>query len=236
MDFSASDKYASFFTKEYLMGPNCFRLADELLQSAPISGRVLDLGCGTGLTSRFVAAETGAEVIAVDLWCDPTDNQRRFHEAGLHDKMLAIRLDASGGLPFGDHAFDAIVSVDAYHYFACNDSYFANHLLPLLRPGGTVLIAVPGLKKEWTDGPSSLMLDWAGESDSATFHSTEWWDKTITGQDIAQKRIWEAECNRMAWQEWFATGHEYGLNDQKFFDAGLDSVMTLICICVTKKA
>jgi len=40
----------------------------------------------------------------------------------------------------------------------------------------------------------------------------------------------------MAWQEWFATGHEYGLNDQKFFDAGLDSVMTLICICVTKKA
>lgn len=238
MHFSASDKYAAYFTKEHLMGPNCFRLADELLQCAPapLSGRVLDLGCGTGLTSRFVAAETGAEVVAVDLWVDPTDNQRRFTEAGLDGKMLAIRLDAANGLPFGDETFDAIVTVDAYHYFACNDSYFAKHLLPLVKPGGTILIAVPGLKKEWENGPSPLMLDWAGETDSATFHSTDWWDQMITGGDIATKRIWEAECNQQAWQEWFATSHEYGLNDQKFFDAGLRDVMTLIGICVTKKA
>ena len=55
------EKYKDYFTKEYLMGPNSFRLLDELISSSPEKinyGRVLDLGCGFALTSLFIANST----------------------------------------------------------------------------------------------------------------------------------------------------------------------------------
>ena len=58
------EKYKKYFTKEYLMGPNSFRLLDELI-SRRLEGtcfnRTLDLRCGFALTSLFVANETDAE-------------------------------------------------------------------------------------------------------------------------------------------------------------------------------
>ena len=60
-----TNKYKEFFTKEFLMGPNSIRLLDELLERTQeeIAGRVLDLGCGMGVTSLFLARETAAEQV-----------------------------------------------------------------------------------------------------------------------------------------------------------------------------
>ncbi len=55
------EKYKQYFTKEYLMGPNSFRLLDELIRRKPEGvcfDRTLDLGCGYALTSLFIANET----------------------------------------------------------------------------------------------------------------------------------------------------------------------------------
>ena len=57
------EKYGKYFTKEYLMGPNSFRLLDELIRRSPENvryDRTLDLGCGYALTSLFLANETNA--------------------------------------------------------------------------------------------------------------------------------------------------------------------------------
>ena len=66
------EKYRQYFTKEYLMGPNSFRLLDELIRRKPADARfhrTLDLGCGFALTSFFIADETDADyVYAFDLW------------------------------------------------------------------------------------------------------------------------------------------------------------------------
>ena len=54
------EKYKKYFTKEFLMGPNSFRLLDELIRRRPDGAcftRTLDLGCGYALTSLFVANE-----------------------------------------------------------------------------------------------------------------------------------------------------------------------------------
>ncbi len=48
--------------------------------------RILDLGCGTGITSLFLAKETGARVFAVDLGCSATDNQKRMEARGVGDQ------------------------------------------------------------------------------------------------------------------------------------------------------
>ena len=65
-------KYKKYFTKDHLMGPNSFRLLDELIRRSPRGvrfGRTLDLGCGYALTSLFLANETNAKyVYAFDLW------------------------------------------------------------------------------------------------------------------------------------------------------------------------
>jgi cyclopropane fatty-acyl-phospholipid synthase-like methyltransferase len=42
---------------------------------------VLDMGCGTALSSIFLAREFGVEVWAVDLWVPPYDNFTRIREA-----------------------------------------------------------------------------------------------------------------------------------------------------------
>ena len=46
---SNMEKYRQYFTKDYLMGPNSFRLLDELILRKPSDARfhrTLDLGCG----------------------------------------------------------------------------------------------------------------------------------------------------------------------------------------------
>ena len=78
------EKYRKYFTRECLMGPNSFRLLDELIRRRPEGvcfDRTLDLGCGYALTSLFIANETDAEhVYAFDLWVPATENYRRIRE------------------------------------------------------------------------------------------------------------------------------------------------------------
>ena len=61
-----AEHYRKYFTKEYLMGPNSFRLLDELIRRNPYDAsydRTLDLGCGMALTSVFLANETPAKSV-----------------------------------------------------------------------------------------------------------------------------------------------------------------------------
>jgi cyclopropane fatty-acyl-phospholipid synthase-like methyltransferase len=96
---------------------------------------VLDLGCGTGLTSIFLAKEFGVKVFATDLWISASDNYRRFNEAGLEDSIIPVHAEAHE-LPYAGEYFDAAVSVDAYHYFGGDEKYMDEHLAPLVKKGG----------------------------------------------------------------------------------------------------
>ncbi|MGG4184365.1 methyltransferase domain-containing protein [Paenibacillus jamilae] len=82
--------------------------------------RVLDLGCGTGLTSIYLAQKFDITVFAVDLWISATENYRRFREFGLESQIIPIHADACH-LPFAEQYFDAVISVDAYQYFGANE-------------------------------------------------------------------------------------------------------------------
>ncbi len=81
---STIEKYRKYFTKDSLMGPNSFRLLDELIRRKPADvhfRRTLDLGRGYALTSFFIANEMDAEyVYAFDLWIPATENYKRIQE------------------------------------------------------------------------------------------------------------------------------------------------------------
>ena len=85
---------------------------------------MLDLGCGRALTSIFLAREYGVRVTAADLWIKPTENWERIQAAGCADMVTPVFAEAHD-LPFADGYFDAIVSIDAYHYFGTDDLYLS---------------------------------------------------------------------------------------------------------------
>ena len=232
------NKYMQYMTKEFMMGPNCIRLANEMAEKYPdmLKGRVLDLGCGCGLTSLYLYQDTGAEtVFAQDLWVKAGDNLRRFRNWGVDSKVIPIHADAND-TPFAEDYFDAIFSVDAYHYFAREKGYFQQKIMPLLKKGGCALIAVPGLKEEIEGEPSDLMTEWAGD-EWTYFHSCAWWKQLLEEgyEDTVDVEVWESAQNDIAWQEWFRSGHEFALNDKKYMDAGLQGLMNFVMMKIIKK-
>jgi SAM-dependent methyltransferase len=196
--YPRSARYDPAWILENQMGPNPLWLVEALTEVMPVptGWRVLDLGAGTALTSIFLAKEFGVSVVAVDLWIDPSENQRRIHAAGVDQDVLPIRAEAHD-LPFGHESFDAIVSVDAYHYFGTGELDLPR-FADLLRPGGRIGIVVPGLVAELGALPSHLVDVW--DPACWTFHSPDWW-----------RRLWErsgrlhvdhADLLRDGWKEW----------------------------------
>lgn len=231
-------KYEPYFTKEYMMGPNCVRLLDEMNKAYPdaIKGRVLDMGCGCGITSLYLGQDTGAEqIFAMDLWIPASDNFKRIRAWKMEDKIIPIHGDATQ-MPYADEYFDTIVSLDAYHYFGREKGFFQEKILPLMKKGGRALMAVPGIRKEWEGEVPALMQEWAGD-EWDYFHSCAWWkDLLQTGyENEITVEVWESRCHDKAWQEWFQSGHEYALSDKACLDKGLDKLTNFVMIAITRK-
>lgn len=215
------EAYRQYMTAEMLMGPNSVRILEELLFKHPLnlseSDTVLDLGCGKGLTSLVIAKETPAKVYANDLWISAEENNARFTKWGIQDRVAASCEDANG-LRFEKDQFRAILSVDAYHYFATGKAFFAEKILPFLKNGAEVLIGIPGIKTAYSGRSEELLSEWLGD-EAYMFQSPTAWKEIIGSHHrIETVDTWEMECFDPAWSEWFATGHEFALGDQRFFE------------------
>jgi cyclopropane fatty-acyl-phospholipid synthase-like methyltransferase len=172
--YPRSAGYAPEWMLATAMGPNVLWLAESLSEVMELRPgmRVLDLGCGMAASSIFLAREFGVTVFATDLWIRPTDNWKRVVEAGEESRVFPVYAEAHA-LPFAAGFFDAMVSLDAYHYFGTDDLYLS-YCARFVRPGGQLGIVVPGVREELTDGvPEHLRPYW--EADFATFHSPDWW-------------------------------------------------------------
>ena len=156
-----SENYRNYFKSSFMMGPNCLRLLDEILGEYPLhytpDNLVLDLGCGTGITSLFIANETGAKVYANDLWISEEENRKRFASWNMENKLIPMREDATD-LHFNKEMFDALISIDSYHYFAGKEGFFVNNILPYIKKGGIALIVIPGIKSEYAGKSEESVL------------------------------------------------------------------------------
>jgi SAM-dependent methyltransferase len=95
----------------------------------PLSGRVLDLGTGTGTLARGYR-ERGAETVALDL---SLSMLRAAQDTG---PRVAARAES---LPFPAQAFDAVTAGQCWHWF--DGAAAARECLRVLRPGGALVIA-----------------------------------------------------------------------------------------------
>ena len=213
--------YKEYMTAEILMGPNSARILRELLEKYPLQrnseNKVLDLGCGKGLTSLILARETGAKIYANDLWIPAEDNAKRFNEWGIGEQITPVHKDANE-LAFDKGQFSSLVSIDSYHYFAAKKGFFEEKILPFLSDKAVVLIGIPGIKDEYTGRSEELLPEWLG-NEAYMFKSPMQWKEIIGKHDRIEKiETWEMDCFDLAWNDWLATENEYALGDRQFFE------------------
>ena len=132
--YPKSAKYAPDWVAANWMGPHPLWLLEELCGNLNLQPgmKVLDMGCGKGLTSVFLAKEFGVTVFANDLWISATENLRRFEEAGGADLVFPIHAEAHA-LPYAEGFFDVAIAVDCYHYFGTDDAYFPGVFAKLVK-------------------------------------------------------------------------------------------------------
>ena len=234
-----ADKYKELFTDAFLMGPNSVRLLAEMLEKCPIDEglRILDLGCGKGLTSLFLAKETKAQVYAVDLWVSATENYEQFKKWDVDNTVVPIHSDAND-LPFANEFFDVVVSIDSFHYFANHKGFFKSKILPLVKKGGKVIIAMPGLKNEIHGCEPELILEWVNgeESEYELYHSREWWRSVLReNEDFKIVDEFDLDSFDISWQDWFDSNHPYAARDAEYFKKGVNKYLSSIGFIIEKR-
>lgn len=219
--------YSKFFEENKMLGPNALWLIELLCEKMNLKPgmRVLDMGCGMGLTSIFLAKEYGVTVFANDLWISPTDNYRRFVEMGVEDKVFPIRAEAHA-LPYAEGYFDAAISIDAYHYFGTDETYLPYYYSKLVKKGGQFGIVSPGLTREFSSGlPEAMKAHW--EPDMYAFHSANWWKDLWAKTELVD--VTYAETIEDGKELWRATA------DFDLHAADSEDYLTLISMIAIKK-
>lgn len=238
MKYIKSQKYNTPNLQKRIMGPNPVKLEEELLinHKIPDGATVCDLGSGQGLTSVFLAKEYGFTVYAADLWSDPSENRKFFDKMRLsREQIIPVKADACA-LPFEKEFFDAVVSTDSYNYFGRDEHYLDDKLLPFVKKGGYIYIAVPGMKKDCHDNlPKELLLSWTPEQ-LDYMHDTDYWTKIVSKSENSEiVSVKEMESNEEVWADWLSQDNEYAVGDRKSMEAGGGKYLNFISIILKKK-
>ena len=239
MEYPLSQKYSAPALQAKIMGPNPLKLEEELLQGhqIPRGATVCDLGSGQGLTSVFLAKEDGFTVYAADLWSDPAENQAFFDAMGIPSgQIVPVKADANA-LPFAPCFFDAVVSTDSYNYFGRDPAYLDAKLLPFVKKGGLLYLAVPGMKRDChAHLPPELLLSWTPEQ-LDYLHDVAYWEALVNRCEGAQVlRVREMESNEEVWADWLRQENEYAVGDRRAMEAGGGKYLNFISMVLRKRA
>lgn len=117
-------------------------LIEELLAWGQVNcpNQVLDVGCGIGGSSLYLAEKYGATVTGITL--SPVQAQRaeeRARSSGLGD-LTRFQVADALHLPFADHSFDLIWSMESGEHMP-NKQQFMAECYRVLQPGGLFLMA-----------------------------------------------------------------------------------------------
>ncbi len=110
----------------------------ELMDVQP-GDRVLDLGCGTGWASRRLAKMApNGEVVGIDV---ADEMLRRAGQASADFKNIRYVWGSAENIPAADDAFDKVLSVESFYYYA-DQGKALDELRRVLTPGGRLFILI----------------------------------------------------------------------------------------------
>ena len=163
-------------------------------------------------------------MVAADLWGNPTNALGVAWRLGLTAQdVLPVHADACS-LPFAEEAFDAVTCIDAYNYFGRDEAFLARHLLPHVRRGGLVYLAISGLTCDVADFggalPPELSCSWTSEQLEYLWPRGRWERLFAAEGDVRVERIRDLSCNDEAWRDWVACDNTYAAGDRAAIEAG----------------
>ena len=166
------------------MAPGGLYLAARMARAGNLSAAdlVLDIGCGKGDSSLFLAERFGVTVICFDLWTPASFLSKKIAKKGLQSRVIPLDLDATAQLPFAEDYFDAMFCMQALHSFG-SDTRVLRHLLRHLKPGGRFLVGGTCFNQEPSEGelPEIYTRTDGWDAEYATYHSPGWWGDHIEG-------------------------------------------------------
>ena len=195
--------------------------------------RLLDVACGAGGPTRFVARTTGCTAVGVDnAEGGITTASRLAGEEGLQDRTLFQVTDAGKPLPFEDSSFDAILCMDAIVLLP-GRAEVVRDWARLLRPGGRVAFTDPGIlsgiatldELSWRAGQTGIfaysapgqnerILKEAGFSLVHTEDSTSPMERLAGAWHAARSRH-QADLEKIEGKEDFAGGQRFFENTRR---------------------
>lgn len=127
----------------------------RVLEGLELRGKqVLDIGCGTGGATLFVAERYGAHVLGVDVEAGVVEKAKKAATARGLSSRAQFQAIQPGRLPFSDASFDVVFSKDALIHVEDKDA-IAAEVFRVLRPGG-IFAASDWMRAD--DGPMSDRL------------------------------------------------------------------------------
>ncbi len=232
------------------MAPGGLVLAQLMAeQMAPECGeRILDLGCGQGQSSIFLAAGYGVHVVSVDLWVSSEERNQRAREAGVDWRIVALQGDIGRGLPPEFGSFDGIFCLQAFHCFGTNRGTL-RYLASLLKPEGRLCFA-QGCFRHEPEGLPPLFQDTGGwKADYNHYHSAHWWRDHVaasglfdvmTAEEVEEGQVlWEDDVlrrgDRAGWSDAFLSNSQW-LIRQIAHGQTSSPTLTHCIVCAKRKA
>jgi SAM-dependent methyltransferase len=126
----------------------------RLAQSGEIRGSVLDVGCGTGENSLFLAAK-GHEVWGID--SAPLAIEKASLKARDRQLNAKFLVHDALDLPSISRKFDAVIDSGLFHVLSDEErEVFAKSLARVMRPGGTYFMLCFSDKEPDDGGPRRI--------------------------------------------------------------------------------
>jgi len=114
------------------------RAAELALSAAPAPARVLDVGCGTGLALRTLAARLPEAVSLVGI--DPAPGMvAQARAAATRDPRLQFEAGFAEALPFAEGEFDLVVTVTSFDHWRDQQAGL-RECARVLTPGGHLVL------------------------------------------------------------------------------------------------
>jgi MPBQ/MSBQ methyltransferase len=162
----------------------------------PKTGKLLDVGCGIGGSSRILAQEYGYDVTGVTISPQQVDRARQLTPPEVGAKFA---VDDAMALSFPDETFDIVWSIEAGPHMP-DKQVFARELLRVLKPGGVLVVA------DWNQrddrvvplnfGERIVMKQLLDQWSHPQFASIEGFAEALAGTGLAEEVItddWTAQ-------------------------------------------
>jgi SAM-dependent methyltransferase len=180
-----SDVWAQVLGDEHMPGLDAYSYvtASELRRIAEAvrvgpGDMLADLGCGRGGPGLWVAGETGARLVGIDLAATAVaEAEGRARELGLAERA-AFRVGTFEDLPLDDGELDAAMSVDAF-LFTPDKAAACREMARVLEPGGRVVMTTWDFERQPPDRPPQVddhrpLLEAAGFAVDAYNETPQW--------------------------------------------------------------